>query len=69
MCPQLPDPTNGGVAYSTLEANSTSFELGVTASYECDPGYGLTPSGVSPVRTCQSNGIWSGQALDCSGNA
>ena len=72
MCPQLPTPNNGGVVYTTLEANSTSFELNVTARYECNPGYGLTPSGVSPVRTCQSdeeslNGIWTGQAFNCSG--
>ena len=72
MCPQLPNPTNGMVAYSTLEADFPPFELGVTARYECNSGYGLTPSGVNPVRTCQSdadslNGVWTGQALACSG--
>ncbi len=72
MCPQLSSPSNGRVVYYTLDTDFPPFELTSTATYECTSGYGLTPSGVDPVRMCQSdtdslNGVWTGQALACSG--
>lgn len=49
------------------------FELSATATYSCTtPGYGLSPIGVNPVRTCVISddgleGVWDGQALSCAG--
>ena len=71
MCPQLSNPRNGRVVYYTFDMDYPPFEISTTATYECNTGYGLTP-GVDPIRTCQSddeslNGVWTGQALSCSG--
>ncbi|XP_064387965.1 uncharacterized protein LOC135336171 isoform X3 [Halichondria panicea] len=71
MCPQLSNLTNGLVSFSTLEMDFPPFELGTTATYMCNSGYGLTPSGVDPIRLCESdddslNGVWTGQELFCS---
>ena len=73
MCPQLSNPANGLVRFSTLEMDFPPFELGTTATYVCNSGFGLTPSGVDPIRLCESdddslNGVWTGQELFCSGD-
>ncbi len=73
MCPQLSNPPNGVVSFYTLEIDFPPFELDTTATYMCNSGYGLTPSGVDPIRLCESdddslNGVWTGQTLFCSGD-
>ena len=55
MCDDLPHPANGLVS---LSGNAT----GDTTNYTCDAGYEL--EGAS-VRTCQTDGQWSGTAPTC----
>lgn len=54
-CPSLPDPVRGSVSL-------TGTQYGDTATYTCDTGYVLSGSA---VRTCQSNGRWSGEIPTC----
>ena len=70
MCPDLPDPTNGRVTFST--DSLAPFSLTTTATYTCNEGYGL--SGGSTTRTCGPNavntnpeGTWSESAPTCEG--
>ena len=56
-CGPLTNPRNGGVSFSSTTFNSR-------ATYTCDRGFVL--SGQS-VRTCQSDGEWSGRAPECKG--
>ena len=64
MCPLLPYPDNGFITY-TEQGISLGFME--TATYACNPGYGL--SGGDTVRTCVgaagSSGEWSGVAPTC----
>ena len=55
-CPTLTDPTNG-----IVDVPSNNLES--TATYACDTGYNLT--GGSSIRTCGSDGVWSGSDPTC----
>ncbi|WAR08688.1 FBP1-like protein, partial [Mya arenaria] len=55
-CGTLTNPTNGEVM------NPSVTSVGQVATYSCFVGYGLVGS---KVRTCQSNGAWSGAAPIC----
>lgn len=59
-CGSLDDPENGQVLLSGTTA-------GATATYSCFVGY-IGGSGDS-VRSCQSNGQWSGAAVVCIGKS
>ena len=48
-------PANGGM-------NSTGNVEGDTVTYFCDEGYNLSGD---PMRTCQSDGEWSGAQPEC----
>ena len=68
MCPDLPDPENGDIEYST--DLTATFEAPTTAVYKCDPGYSL--AGGDSVRTCtgtgeNTDGDWTGSAPTCDG--
>ena len=54
-CLMLPNPANGTVII-------TGQMSGDTATYTCDSGHELDPTG---VRTCQINGAWSGSDPQC----
>ena len=64
MCPSLVEPTNGIITFS---GESSGFMT--TATYSCDPGFGL--SGGDSVRTCtgstENPGEWTGTAPTCEG--
>ncbi len=72
MCSPLPEPANGAIRYLTSESDFPPYELGTTAEYTCNVGYGFPVSGVVPVSaTCRSdarslNGEWVGAQLTCS---
>ena len=68
MCPDLPDPENGDIEYST--DLTATFEAPTTAVYKCDPGYSLV--GGDTVRMCtgtgeSTDGDWTGSAPTCDG--
>ena len=54
-CSQLSDPANGIVRW-------TGLTTGSLAVYICDSGYELSGE---QIRTCMSNGMWSGQEPTC----
>ncbi len=56
----LPAPTNGGITYAG--GSTDNRPVGATAVYSCFGPYTLV--GVS-VRTCGSDGVWSGSAPVC----
>ncbi len=62
-CPAL-TLSNGAISYNP--ATSPSILEGVMATYTCNPGYTLTPMGVSMTRTCATM-MWSGAAPTCNG--
>ena len=55
-CLDLPPLTNGAIVYSS------PTQEGTTATHSCDSGYVLSGG---TVRTCQSDGIWSGRSIVC----
>ncbi len=57
ICSTLTNPSNGRVSVS-------SYFGGSRATYSCNTGYGLTPTG-SSSRTCLSSGSWSGSNPSC----
>ena len=61
-CGTLTDPVSGQVSHPT----GTTF--GQTAIYRCDTGYILLGDS-SATRTCQANGVWSGNAPTCQGTS
>ena len=54
-CSELSDPANGIVIW-------TGLTTGSLAAYACDNGYQFTGE---RIRTCMSNGTWSGQDPTC----
>ncbi|XP_064407236.1 sushi, von Willebrand factor type A, EGF and pentraxin domain-containing protein 1-like isoform X2 [Halichondria panicea] len=71
VCPDLADPTNGRVTFTTNDL--APFRLGIVAIYSCDPGYGLSSTGLKIIRTCVDLssgtnlvGTWNGYAPNCS---
>lgn len=66
MCPDLSDPVNGNIVFKV--DTTAFFEFGTTATYVCNPGFGIT--GESPVRTCDGDhtsttGAWTETAPTC----
>ena len=66
VCPFLPSPADGVVAYTT----ASPFTYGAMATYSCNGGFGL--SGGDVTRVCGGdgssvNGMWSGVAPICEG--
>ena len=59
-CPTLTDPSNGVMNCSMGDDGVPSYED--TCSFTCNTGYGLPGS---EIRTCQSNGSWSGSDVTC----
>ena len=57
VCPSLPDPLNGGVILTTVS-------VGSVATYTCNSGFELVGS---ETRTCQGDGMWSGETPVCTG--
>lgn len=53
MCPSVPDPVNGDVAYTTTASEGT-FSFGTVATYSCDQGFGQQHGIVE--RTCTGLG-------------
>lgn len=54
-CEELSDPTNGLVTITGTVSNSLAI-------YSCNTGFNLVGRA---VRTCMSNGEWSGEAPIC----
>ena len=61
-CPSLPVPSSGAVVYSS--PGPDSYEVGATAMYSCNTGYGISGD---QTRTCGSDGTWSGTGTFCVG--
>ena len=59
-CSSLTDPNNGMITCSLGDDGVHSYED--TCSFSCNTGYELTGS---DIRSCQSNGIWSGVNTYC----
>jgi hypothetical protein len=59
VCPSLLDPLNGGVMW-------TNLSVGSIATYTCNSGFELVGN---EMRTCQSDGVWSGEEPVCTGAA
>ena len=60
-CSSLPNPDNGIIICSLGDNGAPSY--GDTCSFTCNAGYELTSS---DIRTCQSDGSWSGSDVVCS---
>ena len=60
QCPDLSDSTENGEVVITPTARTVNS----TAEYSCIGGYKLDKGDVK--RICQTEGIWSGQAPQCS---
>ena len=59
ICLDLPPLSNGTITYSPT---SSAWRKGTTATYSCGNGYVLSGG---TVRTCQSDGTWSGETIVC----
>ena len=59
-CVQLSQPTNGRISCSLGDDGVTSFED--TCAFTCNSGYEVSGSS---MRTCQSDGSWSGMTTTC----
>ena len=62
-CPDLTDPTSGMVSCSLGDDGDPTE--GDTCNYTCNAGYVL--NGGNAMRTCGSDGMWSGSAPSCIG--
>lgn len=70
-CSSLIAPTNGVITYNTDA--TAPHDFGTLATYQCNPGYGLTAYSLSVTtnpRTCSGNslsivGNWNGPNLGC----
>ena len=60
-CPQLSLPLNS--AWVGNDCSHRDFGPGVTCQATCEPGFEVTRG--SQVRTCQTDGTWSGEDLRC----
>ena len=60
QCDILSTPSNGGVSCNSVRVG-VGYE-GDTCSFTCNTGYELTGS---DIRTCQSDGSWSGNDPEC----
>ncbi|XP_070176422.1 scavenger receptor cysteine-rich domain-containing protein DMBT1-like isoform X2 [Littorina saxatilis] len=58
VCPKQPAPTNGALTGCTA-----TLQYGTTCQQTCNNGYYLV--GGTPVRTCLSDGTWSGERATC----
>ena len=61
-CVDLTSLDNGGITYSSVDANARAVDS--TATYSCMTGFTLTGN---IIRTCQSDGMWSGMDPTCEG--
>ena len=61
-CGPLESPENGAVTI-TQSGTLTPNGEGAVATYTCNLGYHRIAS--SDVRTCQTNGVWSGVMATC----
>ena len=59
-CSSLTEPNNGLINCSLGDDEAPSYED--TCSFTCNTGYELTDS---DIRTCQSDGNWSGSEAMC----
>ena len=59
-CPKLNNPDNGMIKCQSKEIKEYLYED--TCSFTCNTGYELTGS---DIRTCQSDGSWSGSESTC----
>ncbi len=60
LCFDLLTLTDGGIVYSSGSANNRS--VNATATYSCNASFSLVGEA---VRTCGSDGVWSGSAPTC----
>lgn len=70
MCPHIPNPQHGRIEFE--DDTTAPFELGTTATYQCELGFGL--QGDYYVRTCVMDGlgpdaVWNASAPSCVGES
>ena len=63
-CDNLQPPANGDISSCSSGRAGVGYEGG-TCSFTCNTGYELITG--SDIRTCQSDGSWSGSDIICSG--
>ena len=61
ICSDLPSLENGDIDYGG-GGSTNSRPVNTVATYTCNPGYTLNGG---TTRTCGSDGVWSGPAIDC----
>jgi len=61
QCDNLTAPSNGEITSCSSGSMGVDYE-GDTCSFACNTGYELTGS---DIRTCQSDGTWSGSGVVC----
>ena len=66
-CGGLTDPEGGQVTFTPGVVATTDTGLDAVATYTCNSsaGYMLFDTGLSPTRTCQDSGLWSGEPALC----
>ena len=66
-CGDLLNPEGGQVQFTPGVVATTDTGLGAVATYSCDfrAGYMLYDTGLTPTRTCQDDGRWSGVPATC----
>ncbi len=70
LCPELDDPENGFIIYSTNDDQQPPFPFGTEARYVCNSGFGVARG--DGVRVCLGDvvntvGEWTGEIPECSG--
>ena len=61
ICSDLSALTNGDIDYGGA-GSTNSRPVDTVATYTCNPGYTLDGG---TTRTCGSDGVWNGSALNC----
>ena len=56
MCPPLPNIANGVITYSVTGHGTLNYSLRTVATYSCNYGFVLDPTGGSETRPCVDNG-------------